>query len=276
MSSSTAIVTRRQKRTKRAFKGWLSHRLRNRMRIPKAISMRGFGSGRTYRFTRWVSSTGINTAGGINYSLTDNTAEALEFSTPFVTYNVGTGGTSGSANYASIALKFCLGDLPDVSEFTALFDQYRIVGIKLLLIPVSQMGLSAAAGVNAAADGYVKCIVHSCIDNDDNTQFVASEAGVLAMMEYKNYRVRGLGGSARPVINRYFKPKILNVVQDVSAGTTARSIATGNPWLDCATTTTPYFGLKTIWELHTGTNATNYCIQFRMVAKYIVEFRDTR
>lgn len=263
-TARTAVLNRRKRKKVRRLHKAASLVLYNR---PPGI----------YRFKRWTSSTALNTSGNFNYSLTDTTAEELSLDTPFITYNVGTGGTAGGAHYASVAMKFTLGDLNDVTDFTTLFDLYRIRSVKVMLIPVLQQGLSAASGIDAQADGYVNCIVHNCLDYDDNTQFVASEAGVLAMMQYQNYKVKGLGVGSKPLLYRKFKPRALSVIQSQDAGTTVRGLAPKNTWLDCASTLIPHFGLKWILEVHIGNPATlNYAIQFRMVCCYDIEFKTVR
>lgn len=231
-----------------------------------------------HKFTRWTTSSSINTNSGFAYSLTDNTTESLDFST-FTTYTLGTTGTAGSTSYASVNVSFCLADLPDYTELTSLFDQYRISKIKFFVYPVHATGLSAASAggtIYAGADGYVTCMAHSVTDYDDSSIPAASIAGVLDLMQYPNYKMKGIGQADRPIVRRTFRPRIQQVIETTSGTTTGRALGAKNLFVDMSTPLVQHHGVRFILECHSGATATNYAIQFRIIAQYTIECKNVR
>lgn len=132
------------------------------------------------------------------------------------------------------AHQFNLNLLPGVSDFTNLFDQYKITGAKLTYTPALSEGILSPLGASAATLGYSR--VHSVIDYDDAT-VPASEDQLL---EYGSHK------STAPfkTHTRYIKPKIL---QEVYRSAISTSYAPrSNTYLDIAAPDVPHYGIK-VW-----------------------------
>lgn len=261
------------------FKGRLIRRKRVQRRANRRNLRRFFGVSNQidrHTFTRWATSSAINTNGGFSTAITDLTGEALTLTGPFVTYERGTGGTSGDVTYAAFGVAFTLSDVAAAAEFTALFDQYRLMKVKFLMYPVDMGTLSTGSGVAAGAAGYPTAMIHSVLDYDDNDPPLASEAGLLTMMEKTGYKMRPLQQIGRPVISRTFRPRALGVINNAAGATTARSLASKDSWMDVASPLIPHFGLKGLIEMHSGTNATDWALQFRIIVKYWLQLKGVR
>lgn len=227
-----------------------------------------------HTFKRHLTSSQINANSGFSYVLTNTTGEALTVSGAYLLYSLGTGGTSGEALYASCGLAFSIADIPSVTDFSALFDMYRLNSVNVKLY---HMASSANSESGATTLQQTNCMVHSCIDYDDNTAFAASEAGLLSMMERQDYKVkRGGGGGSGLVMNRTIRPRHLVVTNDAAGATTARSLAPRRQWIDWAYTGVPHFGIKFIIEANSDSNGTNWVQTYRMVCTYNFSCKDVR
>lgn len=127
-----------------------------------------------------------------------------------------------------------LSQLPNVGDFTGLFDQYKITGAKLTLTPALSEGINSPLFGTATSLGFSR--VHSVIDYDDNTAPASEDA----MLEYGSHK------STAPfkTHSRYIRPKVLNEVYR-SAITTAYA-PKSSQYLDMTYTDVPHYGLK-VW-----------------------------
>lgn len=142
--------------------------------------------------------------------------------------------TLGVPTPIATSYSFALSQLPNVSEFSNLFDQYKITGAKLSLTPALTEGIVSPLTSSAATLGYSR--VHSVIDFDDAT-FPTSEDQLL---EYGSHK------STAPFQShsRFIKPKVLHEVYR-SAIATAYSPRSSS-YLDMAYTDVPHYGMK-VW-----------------------------
>lgn len=88
-----------------------------------------------------------------------------------------------------------LGQLPNSTDFTSLYDKYKICAIKIKYV----FNRNSSDTVTANHELPTLCTVYD--DNDTNALSNETEA-----VEYANYRVNRLDR----VVSRYFKPKCLN------------------------------------------------------------------
>lgn len=140
---------------------------------------------------------------------------------------VAAGGPDGQYGYS-----FTLAGLPSASEFTSLFDQYKIKGVKLRLLPRGNSSeLTGAAGGNIGNVG-------SVIDYDDGA---APTGGMSQITQYQSFK---LTRSSQEHI-RYFKPRINAAAINSVAGGTQNKLNTRG-WLDCDVSTTEHYGLKVV------------------------------
>lgn len=135
------------------------------------------------------------------------------------------------AAYASSAVtdtlfsrKFALSDLANYTEFTSLYDQYKIRAIKFSLIPrVTEADTSQSVPT-----------VSTCIDFDDNT----APSSIDDMVQYQNFKMtRG-----NKIHNRYWKPAVSSMAWNSGVGT-AYTVSK-NLWIDVGSSGIPYFGIK--------------------------------
>lgn len=178
-----------------------------------------------------------------------------------------TSGASASEQYFAVSLAFCLADMPNSSEFTALFDRYRFKRVDLEIVPLANM--SAVAPYGAVANGSVAVMIHSALDYDDRAAVAATEAGIDALRQMATYRMtNGVSNS----------PLRLTVVPRVALGAYASSVFTSYanfpaPWVDCASSGVEHYGIKLVFELVNPSGDVHY-VNYKIRATYHVEFKD--
>lgn len=150
------------------------------------------------------------------------------------------------------ALQFNLSALPAYTEFTNLFDMYRINKVKVTFMPrANNADISATAG-------QVKFF--SVLDYDD-----ASALGNIGeLMQYENLKTtRCTSDHSRTLAPRFASEVYQNSV------TTGYSSRRG--WLDCDNPSIQHFGLKWGWQqLPTGAQSMDLKVE------YYLSFRNTR
>lgn len=136
-------------------------------------------------------------------------------------------GNSGTELYASKA--FILSDTPNVSEFTTLFDQYKITG-------VAWRWVCQIDPMVATTKVYPK--LYSVVDFDD----VAAPTSFTDIVQYPNLK-EFIPTDGRPVSRwHYFKPARAAVEYESAVNSAYRPQWKG--FVDCASSTAPHFGLK--------------------------------
>lgn len=229
-----------------------------------------------HNFKRITTSSAINANSGFDTNMTDRTGEALSVTGAFLTYQAGSGAALFA--YMSQAIRFCIADLPDVTDYSNLFDQYRInwINVKVWNMETnSPVSYQASAGTSGTFTQQFanSCICHSVLDYDDATPFAASEAGLLQMMERQGYRSKRFSPNGI-LLNRTWKPRHLEVISsDLTTGTTGRALAPRGQWLDFNQTTIPHFGLKWIIEMNCPDANVNSQLTFRMLVTYGISCR---
>lgn len=140
----------------------------------------------------------------------------------------------GIATPIANAHSFQLNQLPGVTEFSNLFDQYKITGAKITYTPTASEGIINPAVNSSAALGYSR--VHSVIDYDDSNAPASEDA----LLEYGSHK------STAPfqTHSRFIKPKVLHEIYR-SLATTAYA-PKGSTYLDMTNVDVPHYGLK-VW-----------------------------
>lgn len=134
---------------------------------------------------------------------------------------------------------FSLSDVPNVTEFTSLFDQYRILAVKVTFYPeFTQFQPPATTGWPASE-------FYSVIDYDD--------AGLpTSLDELNQFSTVKRQYFSRP-ITRYFKPQIICKGVLTSTSTNDGYFLVGRKrWLDMATPQISYLGLKCAISFNSG------------------------
>jgi len=141
--------------------------------------------------------------------------------------NIGTS-TASTTISTSSAYNFSLNQVDQVSQLTAVFDQYRIDEIEFWLWP--KLGAEVAS---ATAD---QGILASVIDYDDSNLL----GSLTAALDYVNVLV----SSGRDGHYRRFKPHVAIAAYSGSFSSFANETS---PWLDAASPSVQHYGVKTVW-----------------------------
>lgn len=156
----------------------------------------------------------------------------------------------GVQTNAAGVLSFSMSSLPSASEFTALFDQYKIMKVKLDFIPFGDtvnLPVSTMSGSSSLVSPGGPLI--TAVDYDDaNAPAQASD-----LLQYQYSKVT-------PVPRRHkmtLRPKFATEVyrSGVSTGYGARS-----GWLDCANSDIPHYGVK-YWMNAPSNSSTSFSYQ---------------
>lgn len=164
-----------------------------------------------------------------------------------MTYSSGQGkltGPGGSAVDGSAAVTTSFDDLPNRSEYSALFDAFRIEHVKYRIIPNGDVqpnadDLGGATTVVASPQA-----LETGIDLDDATP----PSTIGEILQYETYKY------TRPsdVCTLQYVPRVAREIFD---GVTASfEEPEGSVWVDCAQQTTPHYGFK-VWVTSHGASA---------------------
>lgn len=185
------------------------------------------------------------------------------------------GGAFGDFYYGTFTFTQLLEEVHNYTEFTNLFDQYKINAFKITLTPMAT-GVLTSDAVNAGTErtGYVNATLHWVTDYDDVTAPAASSAGINTLMQYQNYRTRRLVG-AKPINIMVRHPAVL---KRVFAGVTdGYQVARRPGWLDVAQTDHVYYGIKGVVEVGPGGAGTQDIeIPFRVTITTYMQFKNVR
>lgn len=157
---------------------------------------------------------------------------------------------------------FTLNEVPNRSEFTSLYDQYRINGVKITWIPRGNVADIAPTGTAGVFQGQ-STGVFSAIDYDDATV----PTSINQLNEYQNCKMT----RATQMHSRYLKPRI-NLQGTTNQGTGATG-ATFNTrgWLDCTQDNVPHFGVKYAFQ-----QSVNYAMTYDLKVDYYLAFKNVR
>nr|WAE43196.1 MAG: capsid protein [Cressdnaviricota sp.] len=156
---------------------------------------------------------------------------------------------------------FNIAQLPNYTEFTQLFDQYRITQIKMTWTNQANTYQGNNTPTLSAPS------LMTCLDYDDGTALLQRND----FLQYETYKARPFIGTH----SLYVKPKVATAVY-VGALTTGYAQTYGNPWVDSANPSTPYYGCKwaLIWP-SVGDGATVLGV-INLDIQFTIECRDTR
>lgn len=138
---------------------------------------------------------------------------------------------------------FALSSLPGVSDFTNLFDMYKITHVQL------RFHLQVDPGAQASASAIYPKLWYATDYDDDN-----APASLNALREHARCKVRVLNPNRPVVVN--IKPAVASLVY--RGATTSSYSPKWRQWVDMAQTDVPHYGLK--WAVDNLTN-TNYTLQ---------------
>lgn len=178
-------------------------------------------------------------------------------------YNATTGITTPISN----GISFNLSQLPNSGEFTSLFDQYQIKGIKVKVQPLLTEGIASAVSGSTNIWGFPK--LSTVIDYDDttppSTEDVLLQYGTLKQTpSFREHK-------------RYFKPRVWLATLDTGSVVTA-SGTRANQWISTTNPQVPHFGLKIFHPgpIASGTPLVSSSIAYSMYATVYVACKNVR
>lgn len=163
------------------------------------------------------------------------------------------------------AISFPLNLVPNSTEYTALYDQYRINAISFRAVPKASQFQGGTSG-SANPLGYGQVI--SVIDYDDSTTPVTKDS----LMEYGSVKFT----RSSSMHKRYFKPKILQRAQ-INAVTDG-NVSAKATWIDTLNPDVQHYGIKLFIDAPTVPNVAtdSSSISYDLYAVYYMTFKNTR
>lgn len=169
--------------------------------------------------------------------------------------------TMSSAHVTNVAYQFLLNDLPQVSTFTNLYDQYKISWVKLQFIPVNtQVNINAAASpVSISYCPMAYCV----IDYDDNTALSVRND----YFQYQNCQFKRMTNP----FTVSFRP---HMAVAAYSGTFISYTNKMPEWIDCNSPSVAHYGVK--FGIDAGASAMDTYAAYDCIATYWVKFRNVR
>lgn len=223
----------------------------------KRVTQRKYARGKrgrvypNYSFHRWITSIG-----GINVTN--------------CTYDTGTSVlTATSANTTcAFSVEFKLSDLPNLAEFTSLFDSYMITGcllqIKMINSPDSFLAANSTNNTGQQANWYPT--IWYVADHDDSANLTLAQ-----IKEYDRARHKVLRPNRET--NVMLRPTTLQQVYRTSV-TTGYAENRKRQWLDIATNDIPHYGFKSVIDFEGLSPAISYT--FKINVKYYFRCKNVR
>ncbi len=169
--------------------------------------------------------------------------------------------------YATGGIAFAIDSVPNVTEFGALFDQYRIDAIQMDFEYIT----STQSNANTGANQNQTCNLAVWSDYDDATAPTASNSGWQAALETGRAKIMRFPGGASKL--RYtLVPRALAIDANYSDITGGRAIQ--NPsWIDGATgNPVLFYGLK--YMIQANPAPTTYIHTFRLKTTWYMSWRN--
>lgn len=162
--------------------------------------------------------------------------------------------TASSAGDVFGAIDFRLNQLPNATDFTNLYDQYKIRGVKIMLIPRGNNSDVITGATSGQSMG-----VFSALDYDD----VTPPTSIAQLCEYQNMKMT----RSTSIHSRYFVPKPqINLL--VAGGGTSPALS--GQWIDTALGVAPHYGFKyALQQLPNGTQLYDIKYTFYLAFKNV-------
>lgn len=155
------------------------------------------------------------------------------------------------------AISFALSDLANYTELTALYDQYRIMEVRVQFAP-----LAASFGESTSSSAYPT--VFTVIDMDDD----ALPASIDVLKQYDTCQVTPNGSAFERIIH----PR--SALAAYSGTFTSYAQSPYGQWLDIASPGILYYGLK--WGASPVTTASGSFQLYSITCTYTVQCKSTR
>jgi len=168
--------------------------------------------------------------------------------------------SGASATDDLAAYSFQLSDLSGYAAFTSLYDQYRILAVKMEFVPID----SYAPIWNGAAIVQVQSpILTTCLDLDDATTPTSS-----VVLAHESSKLHGaLNANVAKKYVRWIEPAI--AIENYQTGGFGGYTSKTKQWCDCASPAVQHYGLKA-WVFAPAGSLAYTCEVF---ATYYLEFK---
>lgn len=255
---------------KRLFQTRLRPKLRTKKRLARIRRARvttrrsRLGIGNTHSFTRWGVPSQYNSVtqqGSLNFNSN-------------VTYSNGTIVTNASTSGVveiPLSTQFTFTDISGNSEFAALYDSYRLNGVKISIKMISNPDASYAAG-NTPVNQYTNYYptLWYVRDYDD--------VALMTLEQIREYKaVKHVTLRPNKEISIMVKPRVLRQV--FNSSTNAGYEIALPKFIDMANNALPHYGLKMVLDFE-GTsipiNTVTNQWRFRVNYKYFFQAKDVR
>lgn len=158
---------------------------------------------------------------------------------------------SSSAAEMDGFISWTLANLPDATEFTTLFDQYRIVHVDMEFMPTFNQN------VPATSTGYLPIV--TAIDYDDSTTATYAQLGEYESAQYN-------------VPEQRFVRSVVPAIAIAAYSGVFTSFANRRmQWLDCASPSVVHYGLK--WAIPQTAATVTY---YQVLSRLTVQFKQSR
>lgn len=254
-------LSKRRTRRRRTLK-------RRGRRFPGIFRGRFGGKNLNYRGVHYFKRT-VNEAGSTTNFQIDGTV--MQRSNTNTTLNFVSNNTAGGQiSYGTAYVYFMLSSLPAYTEYTALFDSFRIRKIVMKFTPYNTQSLSDPG--TGGTYGGIDVIMHHAIDHDGANAPTASEAGIQDLQQYVSYKTHRWLNRTRP-ISVVIKPKAqIQMSQGISS---VQGEARRSQWIDCAYPAIPHYGWRCVFEALNPNNNTQ-ALPVRVETTYYIQFRGPR
>jgi len=180
--------------------------------------------------------------------------------------NTGSGNTS-AWTYFGFGFTAILSNLPDYTSLTNTFDQYRIIWMKLEILPFYNQATASITGEPPSLIGNL------IVDRDDAALPTASDSGAQVLREYASFR-QWLMFSPRPgpFVVTVTHPKV--AVAAYQGAFTA--YANQSTWVDSAYPAVQHYGIKGLFKAFSPTPNSAFVLPMQLTWSAMLEFRDVR
>lgn len=183
----------------------------------------------------------------------------------YIRSRVGTLTYDFSAGNIFIGWNFTLNDVPNVSEFTGLYDQYCIRGVKLTLW-LEANAFSSITLQEVSTSGIKLPTVFWARDYDDSNSVTLD-----SLLQYPFCGMRRFSTPIKIFVRPKPSMKVYNtLVSDAAA------VPKGQTWIDCSSPSVPHYGIKMIVDPGTQPYIDPDQIKIRFMAKYYIGCKNVR
>lgn len=167
--------------------------------------------------------------------------------------------------YGSGAISFAIDQIPNVSEFGALFDQYRIAAVRVKFEYLS--ATEAVMPITSSPSQRFTLLVYE--DYDDSTAPPATNAGFAAVYE-SGRAMRATFPNRKNSLVYTVRPKYLVNTPDYAGANTPTQLGSG--WLDGATNSVLWRGIK--WIAQANPSPITNSGTWRVTTTFYTEWRN--